>query len=271
MDPSVSEKGEIWFLRVCHHVSNALYVLTCPKCDLRIHLLLLLLLLLLCGFAVGYSYIRPVHVGFVVDMVALGQILPRVIIISFLVIFIPQTLHIYPSATDAVWSYNVARSLGSTSIDAAGCLLEVPHVLWKLIFCLVTMCLSRSAFEEPGRAVESSWNVMAHGDARQGKWRSNWRMEWVASTLHTTSEHGVSSITTTDAHTSAASSRLIWLPRRFKRTRPFRRKTKSGFCACALTFQTQSTNYPSTAGRKGAHGRLCCTFFLPGRIIICRP
>jgi len=33
-------------------------------------------------------------------------------------------------------------------------------------------------------------------------------MEWVASTLHTTSEHGVSSITTADAHTSAASSRI---------------------------------------------------------------
>jgi hypothetical protein len=45
------------------------------------------------------------------------------------------------------------------------------------------------------KAVESSWNVMAHGDAREGKWRGNWRMEWVASTLHTTSEHGVSSIT----------------------------------------------------------------------------
>ena len=43
---------------------------------------------------------------------------------------------------------------------------------------------------------------------REGKWRGNWRMEWVASTLHTTSEHGVSSITTADAHTSAASSRL---------------------------------------------------------------
>ena len=37
-------------------------------------------------------------------------------------------------------------------------------------------------------------------------------MEWVASTLHTTSEHGVSSITTADAHTSAASSRLNWRP-----------------------------------------------------------
>jgi hypothetical protein len=27
---------------------------------------------------------------------------------------------------------------------------------------------------------------MAHGDAQEGKWRGNWWMEWVASTLHTT-------------------------------------------------------------------------------------
>ena len=83
--------------------------------------------------------------------------------------------------------------------------------------------------------------MTAHGDAQEGKWRRNWRMEWVASTLHTTSEHGVSSITTADAHTSVASSRLNWRPRQFKWTRPFRRKTKFGFCACAITFQTQST------------------------------
>ena len=82
---------------------------------------------------------------------------------------------------------------------------------------------------------------MAHGDAWGGKWRGNWRMEWVASTLNTTSEHGVSSINTADARTSAASSRLNWHPRWFKWTCPFRRKTKSGFCACAITFQTQST------------------------------
>jgi hypothetical protein len=31
-------------------------------------------------------------------------------------------------------------------------------------------------------------------------------------------------------------------PRRFKWTRPFHRKTKSGFCACAITFQTQCTS-----------------------------
>ena len=89
--------------------------------------------------------------------------------------------------------------------------------------------------------VELSWNVMAHGDAREGKLRGDMRVKWVASTLHTTSEHGVSSITTADAHTSAASSRPNWLPRRFKWTRTFRRKTKSGFCACAITFQTCST------------------------------
>ena len=60
---------------------------------------------------------------------------------------------------------------------------------------------------------ECVWNVMAPGDAQEGKWRGNWRMQWVASTLHTTSEHGVSSITTADVHTSAAGSRLNWRPR----------------------------------------------------------
>ena len=80
---------------------------------------------------------------------------------------------------------------------------------------------------EEFREVRSSWNVMAHGDAWEGKWRGNWRMEWVAGTLHTDSERGVSNITTADAHTSADSSRLNWRPRRFKWTRPFRRKTKS--------------------------------------------
>jgi hypothetical protein len=74
-----------------------------------------------------------------------------------------------------------------------------------------------------------------------GEWRGNWRMEWVASTLYTTSEHGVSNITTAGARTWTASSRLNWRPRRFKWTRPFRRKTKSGLFACAITFQTQST------------------------------
>ena len=76
---------------------------------------------------------------------------------------------------------------------------------------------------------------------REGKWSGNWRMEWVASTLHTTSEHGVSGITTADLHTLATSSRLNWRLCWFKWTCPFHRKMKSGFCARAITFQAQST------------------------------
>ena len=60
--------------------------------------------------------------------------------------------------------------------------------------------------------VDSSWNVTADGDARERKWKGNWGMEWVASTFHTTSEHGVSSVTIADAHTSTASSQLNWCP-----------------------------------------------------------
>jgi len=115
------------------------------------------------------------------------------------------------------------------------------HYDWRLQPALQTWVCTRSPF------VQSSWYVMAHGDAREGKWRGNWRMEWVASTLHITSEHGVSNITTVDAHTLAASSRLNWRPHRFKCTCPFRRKTKSGFCACDITFQTQSTSYALSA------------------------
>jgi len=106
---------------------------------------------------------------------------------------------------------------------------------------LVFRCWMSVAYLYLDVECESSWNVMVHGDAREGKWRGNWRLEWVASTLHTTSEHGVSSITTADAHTSASSNRLNWRPGRFKWTRSFRRKTKSGFWACAIAFQTRSS------------------------------
>ena len=108
--------------------------------------------------------------------------------------------------------------------------------------------------------VDSSWNVIAHGDAREGKWRRKWRMEWVASTLHTTSEHGVSSITTADAHTSAVSSRLNWRPRRFKWTRPFRRKIKPGFCACATTFQLASKTTSVHLWFDISYCIICCIF-----------
>jgi hypothetical protein len=131
--------------------------------------------------------------------------------------------------------------------------------------------------------VDSIWNVMPHGDARLGKWRGNWRMKWVPSTLHATSEHGVSSIRVQlqcdgtrcrtggevkgklanavgsqypshflgtrfiqhyyrwCAHPCCQQSTELTPPRWFKWTRPFRRKTICGFCACAITFQLSST------------------------------
>ena len=82
---------------------------------------------------------------------------------------------------------------------------------------------------------------MTHERGSEG---GNWRMEWVASTLHTTSEQGVSSINTADAHTSAASSRLNWRPAHradLSGLVSFARKTKSCFCACAITFQLAFT------------------------------
>jgi len=49
------------------------------------------------------------------------------------------------------------------------------------------------------------WHTVTHGRGSEGETGK-------CSTLHTTWEHGVSSITTADAHTSAASSRLNWRP-----------------------------------------------------------
>ena len=66
-------------------------------------------------------------------------------------------------------------------------------------------------------------------------------MQSVAGTLHTASEHDVSSITTADgAHLGCQQSTELMPPRQFKWTRLFRRKTKCGFCACAITFQLAS-------------------------------
>jgi hypothetical protein len=55
-------------------------------------------------------------------------------------------------------------------------------------------CRGRPCKQTRDVTVESSWNVMAHGDAREREWRVNWQMEWVASTLHTTLEHDVSAL-----------------------------------------------------------------------------
>ena len=91
-----------------------------------------------------------------------------------------------------------------------------------------------------GFQVESSWNVMAHGDAREGKWRGNWLIEWVATTLHTTPELQLmrtSRLPVVDRTDAPAD--LNGLVR-------FAERRNLVFCACAITFQTQSTTWGLT-------------------------
>jgi len=83
---------------------------------------------------------------------------------------------------------------------------------------------------------------MGHCDAREGKLRGKMWMEWVTSSLALyVGTWSIQSLSA-DPHSSAASCRLNWHPSRFKWTRPFRWKTKSGFCACAITFRMCYTN-----------------------------
>ena len=90
--------------------------------------------------------------------------------------------------------------------------------------------------------VELVRNLVAHGDAREGKWRWNWRMEWVASTL--TRPPNVVSIHhyyRWCAHLGCQQSTELTPPTDLNGLVPFGGKTKSGFCACAITFRTSYT------------------------------
>ena len=100
------------------------------------------------------------------------------------------------------------------------------HVVWSSWSFIVIynknihwLCADGRARSEPGG---TWWRT---GGEVKGKLANGVGSQY----SHATSQRGVSSITTADAHISAASSRLKWRPHRFKWTRPFRGKTKSGF------------------------------------------
>ena len=106
------------------------------------------------------------------------------------------------------------------------------------------ICLTRTCETLPEPAHSLS---RARSDPGGTRWRKGGEVKGKLSNgvgsqySHATSERGLSSITQADAQTSAASSRLNWRPHRFKWTRPFRGKTKSGFCTCAIRFRTSYT------------------------------
>jgi len=114
--------------------------------------------------------------------------------------------------------------------------MYIPDYQASAVFCC-TCSLSTTVFGGIARSEPDGtrWR-------REGKWRGKMRMEWVASSLALYVGTRSIQLLSADPHSSAASSRLNRHPRRFKRTRPFRWKTKSGFCACAITFRTCYTN-----------------------------
>ena len=63
----------------------------------------------------------------------------------------------------------------------------LPRSIWKLRSAFPRFYPTRNLCTTPFRHWqlygELVRNLVAHGDARKGKWRGNWRMEWVASTL----------------------------------------------------------------------------------------
>ena len=54
---------------------------------------------------------------------------------------------------------------------------------WREAYHLFQYIVGEQVVSCPRSPVYCVRNVMAHCDAREGKWRGNWRMEWVASTL----------------------------------------------------------------------------------------
>ena len=90
--------------------------------------------------------------------------------------------------------------------------------------------------------VEFVRNLVAHDDAREGKWRGNWRKEWVASTL--TPPPSVAYPALLKLMRTPRLPSVDWTdsPTDLNGLGPFRGKTKSGLWACAIRFRTSSND-----------------------------
>ena len=63
------------------------------------------------------------------------------------------------------------------------CKSSISHLFWYCEPPAKSVILPAPSSKVSELMVESSLNVMAHGDTWEGKWRGNWQMELVASTL----------------------------------------------------------------------------------------
>ena len=100
-------------------------------------------------------------------------------------------------------------------------------------YCMYHGLLRKLSFS----MIESSWNVMAHGDPRAGKCRGK-LANGVGSQYpsHYLGSWCIQHYYRWCAHLGCQHSTELTSPGWFKWTRPLRWKTKFGFCACDITF-----------------------------------
>ena len=92
--------------------------------------------------------------------------------------------------------------------------------------------------------LDSSWNVMANGDAREGKWRGK-LANGVGSqySSHYLGTWCIQHYYCWCAHLDCQQSTELTSPAVLNGLVRFARKTKSGFCTCAIIFELASTTY----------------------------
>jgi len=125
---------------------------------------------------------------------------------------------------------------------------------------------SRSSHIPPSsQLVDSSWNVMARtGGEVKGKLMNAVGSQYPSHYLGTWC---IQHYYRWCAHLGCQQSTELTHTGRFKWTRPFRRKTKSGFCACAITFQLACTEILPLAGEFCPSQAIFPVILMPFRIL----
>ena len=128
--------------------------------------------------------------------------------------------------------------------------------------------------EEVERSVvELVRNLMAHGDAREGKWRGNWRMECVASPL--TPPPNVVYPALLKLMRTPRLPAVDWTdaPTDLNGLVRFGESLKSCFCVCAITFRTSCDKVGVFCGGRGRErglNSIFCHYFEWGGGTLCR-
>jgi len=105
------------------------------------------------------------------------------------VVHIIWFIHVYAVDLFTFWSQSVGFQKITYMImgEASDILQNSSRLQANLV--IMTSVYATPNYDIIYPVVDCVWNVMAHGDAWEEKWRGNKRMEWVTSKRHMTAEH----------------------------------------------------------------------------------